>query len=266
LLSPANPGTRNPGCSTLGHASMITFPAGFSVVIQRLSHITLLIKHRILNFYVFENDNPINYIDPDGEIPIVLLPIIGAGVGVLIDYFSQYAEAHKKTGVSLYKYWISGEYPVERELIVGGFSALSTTLTGGISASGLPLWGKMALSGIGSGYISYVESSVLGEEFTTEEGIAAGIAGGIAAGVTKPLQGIPKRVTSEHIKSALETATTIVGNEDLHEIYTRPFVKKIGETIKKLPRGHKIYSRFYYYRNPYEMKWRQEIGLSEPMH
>ncbi|RLI81559.1 hypothetical protein DRP07_07150 [Archaeoglobales archaeon] len=222
--------------------------------------ITLLIKHRILNFYVFENDNPINYIDPDGEIPILLAVGISAVVGVVIDYLSQYAEARKKTGISLYKYWISGEYPVEREAIVAGFSGLSGIVTGGIGTTNLPWWMKPVFNAPATYFISKAKSAALGEEFTTEEAISSGLAGAVSVSISEPLAGISQRIRSENAKATVEAVCTVIGNEESHKIYLKPVVRKINEELKRLPKQQKIDIGFY---NPHEIKWNQ-MGLQQP--
>ncbi|MBI5805725.1 RHS domain-containing protein [candidate division TA06 bacterium] len=78
----------------------------------------LLTTPQLLNPYVYCNNNPLKYTDPDGK---WIAPVLGAAiVGIGIDYAMQW----RASGKSFSEYYKSGEYSTKRAAIIGGSSSV----------------------------------------------------------------------------------------------------------------------------------------------
>lgn len=129
------------------------------------------------NLYSFVFNNPTNYIDLDGRLPV----LIGAGIGFVVDFGLSLYES-SGTGMS----W-SGRLQYAAKAGVGG------AISGAIASTGVGLVAKVA-SGIIGGVVGELSKEAWQGEYSSGKLVAAGAAGALSStleyGATKLIDGV----------------------------------------------------------------------------
>ncbi|PIE74420.1 MAG: hypothetical protein CSA18_05180, partial [Deltaproteobacteria bacterium] len=166
-----------------------------------------------LNRYAYCRNNPMSYIDPNGEEPISIT-VIGtvALCSIALDYYSKW----RASGQSFSNYYWSADYTIQRGLVVGGAGALSGGSGNLIAGTGVSLVKKMMTAALVDMSIDSNKRQILGDEITAGTIFSSASGGAMGQGFgslfSKGLDSIMSKTKSSLIGAGLTRKLDAYGN------------------------------------------------------
>jgi len=184
-----------------------------------------------LNPYVYCVNDPLTYVDPNGEIAIVAAVAIGAGMSLATDFatytWNNRGSYSSESPGSFMKDAITN-YPVKRAVI----SSVAGGASGGIAqvvgtAQGLTLATKVVLNSVTNTAVGVTKDATLGDEITAGSIAAKAGAGGLS------MYGGEKLLSGETAQTGVEVIGNVLSNADPMEQGLKKAGNLVGKNIQK---------------------------------